>query len=526
MSMRTTARTGVSVSHQFRDPVTSCRDTAVLLPQAIWRSRSPLRFPPVRAPKLVASLGAIAFSFTLSGCVSVPRDSGLSDVAKTVSDRTGHSVKWNAHDAIVPSSDDTITPLLQGELTADGAVGIAFANNRDLQATLEELGTARADLLQASQVRNPIFDGEFRFPGSPAKPFELSVMQTLLDLIQLPARRNLGAAAFEATKTRISGAVINFAAEVRLDFYELQAAQQVLARQSTITEAARVSAEISARQHVAGNISDLDLENEQAVYEQAKVDLARSQLGALNARERLVMDLGLTKNDSHWIVQTEFAAIPQTEVPIEDLENTALSRRADIAVARAQLEAARRMLPIARASAFGDLAVGIHRDREADGAKTTGPGLTVPIPIFNRGAAARSRADATLRQSQQRLEALLTSARSEVRTAHERLIEARSRAAYLRDVVVPRRQRIVSLTQLEYNSMHRGVFELIQTRQNLARAERELVMAQRDYWVARTEMDRALDGGGSFSVRPEMPSMRRTDLDSTVNLSQSKAALP
>ncbi len=465
------------------------------------------------------SLGAVALSITLGRCVSVPRDSGLSDVTKTVTQRTGQSVQWNDHGAIVPSSDDTVAPMLQGALTADRAVGIAFANNRDLQATLEELGIARADLVQASLIRNPIFGGELRFPGSPAKPFELSVTQTLLDLIQLPARRKLGAAMFAATKTRISGAVINFAAEVRSDFYELQAAQQVLARQNTITEAARISAEIAIRQHDAGNISDLDLENEQAVYEQAKLDLARSQLAALTARERLVTDMGLTKNNSNWTVQTEFAAIPQTETPIENLENTALSRRADIAVARAQLEAARRALPIARASALEDLSAGVHHDREAHGAKTTGPSVSVPIPMFNRGAAARSRAEATLRQNEQRLEALLTNARSEVRAAHERLTEARSRAEYLRDVVVPRRQRIVSLTQLEYNSMHRGVFELIQARQNLASAERELVLAQRDYWIARTDMDRALDGGARLSVRQEMPSASRTDL----NMPQSKA---
>ena len=470
------------------------------------------------------SLGAIALAIALGGCVSVPRDSGVSDVAKTVTQRTGQSVQWNDHAAIVPSSDETVAPLLRSELTGDQAVGIAFANNRDLQATLEELGIARADLIQASLIRNPIFDGELRFPGSPAKPFELSITQTLLDLIQLPARRKFGAAMFEATKTRISGAVINFAAEVRSDFYQLQAAQQVLARQNTITEAARISAEISVRQHDAGNISDLDLENEQAGYEQAKVDLARSQLAVLNARERLVMDMGLTKNDSTWTVQTEFAAIPQAETSIADLENTALSRRADIAVARAQLEAAKSMLPIAKASAFGDLSAGLHHDRDVDGAKTTGPSVSIPIPIFNRGAAARVRAEATLRQNQQRLEALLTTARSEVRVAHERLIEARSRAAYLRDVVVPRRQRIVSLTQRDYNSMHRGVFELIQARQNLASAERELVMAQRDYWMARTEMDRALDGGARFSVRQDMPSMNRTDLDIPMNMPLSKAS--
>lgn len=470
------------------------------------------------------SMGAIALPLLLSGCVSVPRDSGMSDVRGTVSDRTGQSVQWNDHGAIVASSDQTASPMLQGDLTADRAVAIAFANNRDLQATLEGLGIARADLVQASVIRNPIFDGELRFPGNPAKPFELSVTQTLLDLFQLPARRKLGTAMFEVAKTRVSGAIINFAAEVRSDFYELQAAQQVLARQTTITEAARVSVEISTRQHAAGNISDLDLENEQAVYEQAKVDLARNQLMALTARERLVMDLGLTNNNPEWKIQPLFDAIPQSETPVEDLEKTALSRRFDIAVARAQLAAARAALPIARASAFGDVSAGIHHDRDVDGAKTTGPSVSLPIPIFNRGAAARSRAEATLRQNQQRLEALLTNARSQVREAHERLVEAHSRAQYLRDVVVPRRQRIVSLTQLEYNSMHRGVFELIQARQNLARAERELILAQRDYWIASTGMARALDGGARFSVRQDMLSLSPADSEMPMSMMQSNVS--
>lgn len=469
------------------------------------------------------SLGAVALSVTLGGCVSVPRDSGLSDVTTMVNQRTGQSLTWNDHAPIISPSDEAMASMLPGELTADRAVAIAFANNRDLQATLEELGIARAELMQASLLRNPIFDGELRFPGNPAKPFELSIAQTLLDLIQLPARRRLGAAMFEVTKARVSGAVINFAAEVRADYYELQAEQQVLARQSTITEAARISAEIARRQHEAGNISDLDLENEQAVYEQAKVDLARNQLDVLTARERLVMDMGLTKNGPDWNVQPEFEAIPAEEEPVSNLETTALARRIDIAAARAQLQAARNSLPIAKASAVDELAAGIHHDRDVDGAKTTGPSVAIPIPIFNRGAAARLRAEATLRQSQQRLEALITNARSQVREAHERLVEARSRAEYLRIVVVPRRQRIVSLTQLEYNSMHRGVFELIQARQNLARAERDLVMAQRDYWIARTGMLRALDGGSPLSVRQEMTSMgRQTGPEMPMNSMQSQ----
>ena len=66
-----------------------------------------------------------------------------------------------------------------------------------------------------------------------------------------------------------------------------------------------------------------------------------------------------------------------------------------------------------------------------------------------------------LRQAQQRLAALTVDARGR-RPGPPRSAcsEARSRAAYLRDVVIPRRERILNLTQLEYNAMLRGVFQL------------------------------------------------------------------
>jgi cobalt-zinc-cadmium efflux system outer membrane protein len=78
--------------------------------------------------------------------------------------------------------------------------------------------------------------------------------------------------------------------------------------------------------------------------------------------------------------------------------------------------------------------------------------------------------------------------------------------------VVPRRQRILHLTQLEVNAMLRGVFDLLRARQGLADAERERVMALRDYWLARTEMDLAASGVTGFTVRPERPRLQRMSL--------------
>ena len=71
--------------------------------------------------------------------------------------------------------------------------------------------------------------------------------------------------------------------------------------------------------------------------------------------------------------------------------------------------------------------------------------------------------------------------------------------------------------------MLRGVFQLIEARQNLATAWQEEVLAARDYWVARTELDLALLGVSGFSVRREAGERRRLDLFAPPSQQTSKA---
>ncbi|MFP5289306.1 MAG: TolC family protein, partial [Thermoanaerobaculia bacterium] len=343
----------------------------------------------------IAAVPLMAAALLAAGCASVPRDAGVSEVQKKIEEQ-GLKIAWTPDQPIEAPDDAKLQPLLEGELTVDRAVEIALARNRDLLATMEELGVARADLIAASTVRNPVFDGEIRFPG---RPWEIGITQTLIDLFRLRNRRALGQAEFEAARLRVSGAVIGFAAEVRADYYTLQAAQQALAQQRTIAEAAQASAELALRQHDAGNISDLDLENEQAIYEQAKLDLARVELDEIQARERLLADLGAMTTLPLTLPPQELPSEGDDPEPSQEEVEAALENRLDLALARADLEAARRALPLARSETWDELAVGAVHEHEAEGEDTTGPSLELPIPIFDWGRAGRTRAAASLRQA-------------------------------------------------------------------------------------------------------------------------------
>jgi cobalt-zinc-cadmium efflux system outer membrane protein len=436
-----------------------------------------------------------AGALLLASCASVPRDAGANDVEQAVNQRGGPAVEWRTQP--LTADDERIAGMLQDELTADEAVAIAMVNNPRIQVTLAELGIARADLIQASTIANPVFEFEIRFPGEPYRPYELRLAQSLIELIQLPRRRAVGRAAFDAAQMRVSSEVLRFASDVRSAYFDVLASTQHVALSQTITASAQTAADVAVRQHRAENITDLDLENEQALYEQAKLDLARAEQQMLVSRESLMRAMGLRNETAEWRVPATFPELPESELDQQSLERLAAEQRLDIAIARRELEVSQRQVPLTRLAVLEETVLDVHFEREPSGEHTKGPGIELPIPIFNTGRATRARAEAQFLRARHLLNALEAESSSRLRTARSTLAEARARAEYYRDVVVPRRTRIVELTKLEHNAMLVGIFQLLQARQNEMQARRDSIEAQREYWSARTELDLAVQGAAT-----------------------------
>ncbi|HYC58685.1 MAG TPA: TolC family protein [Thermoanaerobaculia bacterium] len=455
----------------------------------------------------------ILLALALTSCASVPRDAGADDINQAIAQRGAPNIAWNP--APATADHERVAAMLHDELTADEAVAIAMLNNPRLQVTLAELGIARADLIEASTISNPVFEFEIRFPGEPFHPYELRLAQSLIELIQLPRRRALGRAAFDAAQMRVSSEILRFAGDVRATYFDLLAATQHVALSRTTFAAAQAAAEVAIKQHAAENITDLDLENEQALYEQAKLDLARAEQRVLLAREALIRSLGLRDATIEWRLPETFPQLPATELDQQQLEQLAATQRLDLAIARRELEVAQRQVPLARLAALEETVLDVHYEREPDGEHTIGPGIELPIPIFNTGRAARTRAEAQFLRARHALHVLESETSSRLRAARSTLAEARARVEYYRDVIVPRRARIVELTKLEHNAMLVGVFQLLQAKQNEMQARRDFIEAQREYWTARTDVDRALQGVASdtsFTPATDQGQGKRADI--------------
>jgi cobalt-zinc-cadmium efflux system outer membrane protein len=447
------------------------------------------------------ALWGIALGALLVGC-GVPKEAGFPDVARAVGERTGYRIVWNRGGAADAEVARRVTALLQKPIGEREAVQIALLRNRRIQGTYEDLMIAQADLVQAGLLHNPVLSGSVRVPLEPGgvPNVELGVEHDFFDLLLIPARQRLAASAFEAAKLRVGGEVMTLAADVRVAYFMLQGAQQVALMRRTIAEAGEASIDLAQRQHDAGNISDLDFAGEQALYEQIRLDLARSQGEILGARERLIRLLGLFGAEVSFTLPATLPSVPAEDPALDHLEALALARRLDIAAAREEVQVSAHQLALASNGRWLVGGVGLSFERDSSGGRVAGPSAHLELPLFDQKQALLARLSAELRQRQERLAALSIDARSEVREARGRVSSTRTVAVHYRTVVIPLRERIVALSQQNYDAMLLGVYQLLIAKQNEVNAYREYIEAVRDYWIARAELSRAI--GGDLATAP------------------------
>lgn len=433
----------------------------------------------------------------LAGCAAGPHDNSFAAVQSLAIDRIGKRVQWNGHSADDRAADAAVHDLLVRPLTADGAVQVALLNNRKLQATFEELGIAQADFVQAGLLKNPVLDLSVRFPTSPPSKtyLDFAVAANFLDVFLIPARKKIAAVELEQAKARAANEVLELAAQTASAFYAWQGAQQRAELLGTIADAAGASLDAAARLRQAGNTTELAYVSERAQADRAKVDLANAHADAADARERLNGLMGVGDDQLNWTAAARLPDLPAAALRPAGLEALAIRQRQDLAAARSEVLTQARVYGLTvdtRFFASADL--GAEAERETEGQWRIGPTLAVPIPLFDQGQAAIPRARAVLRQTQQRYAALAVDIRSQVRAARTRLLNARSTAQFYHDEILPTQQRLLEQTQLQYNGMLVGVFQLLQAKRDEIDAAVQYVHALQTYWTARAELERAIGG--------------------------------
>ena len=437
-------------------------------------------------PGRLVTLGSLAI---LAGCASAPKDAGFSSVQSTVSERSGLRVEAAATD----SSQAFVKASLTKPLSADDAVQIALLRNPSLQASFDELGIARGDLITAGTLVNPVLEGRVRWAQhTEGTNPELTLWFDLTDMVHHGKRKGAARAQLDAAVLRAGHAALSLAADVRRAYFDLQAASQTYRMQSQVNEAAGAQAELSRRQRSAGNINALDLAVEESAMLEARLALDHSRVDERLARQELARLLVLDAADSTWSVAAELPPLPASDPSATDLESLALSGRLDVQASKKEIEASQRELSYKKSFWIPSLAVGADAERAFDGEWAYGPAVQLSLPIFDRGQGGKAAAQAGVKRAEHGAAALESDVRQEVRSSSERMRAARDAAVLYRDQIIPTREKVVAESQKHYNFMLVGATNLLQAKRDEIAAYRGYIEAVRDYWIARTELERAV----------------------------------
>ncbi|TCS33111.1 outer membrane protein TolC [Paucimonas lemoignei] len=433
----------------------------------------------------------------LAGCATFSKDGGMDAVSSMTQERTGQSVQIAKPNDATQTTDDTLRQLLDKPLTPDSAVQISLLNNKGLQAYFSELGIAEADLVSAGWMRNPSFTfGRLR-TGNDVE-IERGIMFDVIGLLTIPIRRGIEERRFEQAKLQAAAQSVRLAGDTRKAYFHAVAAQQTAQYMEQVATAAESSAELAKRMTQVGNFSKLDQAREQAFYADAMAQVARARHNATAAREQLARLMGVWGEQAAFQLPNRLPDLPKEPQAMQDAEAQAMRQRLDIQIAKRGVESTARALGLSQASRFINvLDIGYINKSETGTPRGNGYEIELQLPIFDWSGAKVAKAEAIYMQAVHRTADTAVRARSEVREAYSAYRTTYDVARHYRDEVVPLRKKISDEVLLRYNGMLASVFELLADARAQIGSVNSAIEAQRDYWIADTDLQAAINGGGN-----------------------------
>jgi outer membrane protein TolC len=461
---------------------------------------SPLRLKPVYLAALLSTLA-------LSGCATFSPDGGITVVANVAAETLNKDVVSirTADDA--EAARNAVSRLLRRSLTVDAAVQVALLNNRGLQASYNELALAEADLVQESLPPNPTFS-IFRIAGNGAIEAERQVVGNILALSTLPFRSEIARQRFQQAQLRAANETLRLAAEVRRAYFRAVGAGELVGLLTDARSTAESTAQLASKLGQTGALNKLDQAREQVFYAETTAELAVVRQDATSSRERLIRLLGLWDGDLGFRLPQQLPTLPRRPQSLPTIEVDAVSHRIDLQIARIELVALAKSLDLTEASRFVTLldVAGVDRKtRDPSGTAFRERGFDVQfqIPIFDGGEVRVRQAAETYNRAFNLLTEKAVNVRSEARDAFRVYRSTYDIAGHYQREVLPLRKIISDEMQLRFSSMQVDVFALVtEARQRIA-ALRAAIEARRNFWLAQSELQTAVIGGGSGETRQD-----------------------
>jgi cobalt-zinc-cadmium efflux system outer membrane protein len=418
-----------------------------------------------------------------AACASAGRAPDRADVARDLNARAGTTATLEGpREWTMPPDVSATTPLSMPD-----AVAVALWNNAEFHAALADLGLARADLIDAGMLRNPILS--LLFPWGP-KQLEATINWPVDALWQRPRRIAQARLNADAAAQQLVSHGLRLIADVKTAFVDVVAAERAIAIAGEHATLTAQIADLAAGRLRAGDISAF--EAGLARLEAARVEASRLSRVATRdrARARLRALLGMP----HGAADLRISDAP-LEWPacggIDELMKVALASRPEVRAAELRVEAAAARIGLEQSRVMSVTAI---LDMNAEGRQgfEAGPGLGLELPVLSQNQGGRARAAAELEQASRRYLAVRARVTADVDAAiatHDAALAIQkmltTQVAESYDAERRQAQRMYEVGEI-------SLLDLLETRRRLIDVEQTRAEATFATWRAGIDVEAAI----------------------------------
>ena len=332
----------------------------------------------------------------------------------------------------------TVVPFLHApaaaaescDLTLDRVLALAHERAPAIVAARSRVDEARARLDGASLLlrENPELEGDAG-PRLSSQGDSTDVRARLSQALELGGARGARIAGASAGVAQAAAdaddALLRVRQAAAAAFLRTRAAVEQLALAESTADMASELLQAAERRHRAGDVPELDVDLAHAARSRARADVAAARATRRASAGRLAQLLAL--GDAEPSPCGPLAA--HAKLDLDELLRHA-PERADLRALAASVDEAEADGRLAAARAWPAVRVGTEYKREQGDDVYLG-GLSISVPLFERGQSARAEAEARARRLRAEHEASVQAASSEVRTAWDVYRERRGAVAEL-----------------------------------------------------------------------------------------------
>ncbi len=426
----------------------------------------------------------------LAGCSTVNFERDLPRASTLVESRSGLKTAWGEDDA--PPVWDGRSPL-----TSTQAATVALRNNRELRAELEEIAAARADLVQAGLLPNPVVSLAFRLPLLSGVPtFDAGITQQFTDMWLRPYREGAAKAGLDRTVLSASDRALRLVAQARQAHARVVYGQQAIELTKQDLDLLERSIATTEGRVRAGEATALDVNRVRQQFLGLQAELQQEQASLERQKRELLLEMGLADGATEWAAEIDTTPSSEqwTRLSESELVERLREQRLDILAARYDVETRRQEL---KASEWRKGKVGLDAGAsfESDsGGSELGPAANLTIPLFDTGSAQVEKARALVRAAEARAEQVEQSAVGEARSALAELRRASQLIEFYRGQVLTLAQDNLARAEAAVRSGTTDQTVLLEAQRELIEARRSLNRLEGDMADARHALEYAVGG--------------------------------